>query len=195
MESNNFTPEESLLIISKTIRETKKRFEENGHLIIFWGILMFIVSLSQFIFLQLELYEVNWYPNFLYPLGAIYTAFYARKTYKKKNIPKTITGNIIGALGWILGINLMILGFLFFDKLGQAIVPVFLILLSLFVFISGIASKFKPLIIGGILLNIIGLSTFYFEWQYHTLIMSIGAVLALIIPGFLLNKDYKKENV
>jgi len=28
------TPEESLLLISKTIEETKQRFQENGHIII-----------------------------------------------------------------------------------------------------------------------------------------------------------------
>ena len=31
------TPEESLLLITKTIEETKKRFKENGHIIILWG--------------------------------------------------------------------------------------------------------------------------------------------------------------
>jgi hypothetical protein len=197
------TPEESLLLISRTIQETKKRFEENGHLIIFWGFLMFVVSLSQFILLQLELdkvihfeYTIHNWPVFLYPLvGGTYTYLYAWREYKKKNLPKTIIGNIVGAMGWILGINLMILGFFFWQKLGDALPPVFLIFMALFVFITGIAIKYKPLIIGGILLNLIGLSAFYFNWQYHALIMAIGAVIALIIPGILLNRANRKEHV
>jgi hypothetical protein len=36
MNEKNFTPEESLLIISKTIEETKKKIQENGHIIVLW---------------------------------------------------------------------------------------------------------------------------------------------------------------
>ena len=195
MEKTMLTPEDSLLLITKTIEETKQRFKENGHLIIFWGVLMFIVTLSQYILIRLELYEIHWYPNFLYPLGAIYTFIYGWKAYKKNNLPKTIIGNILWAMAWLLGVNFMILGFFFSHKLGEVIAPVFLIFLALFVFTSGISIKFKPLIIGGIILNLIAFTAFFIDFQYHPLIMSIGSVIALIIPGILLNKENKKENV
>ncbi len=45
MNEKNFTPEESLLIISKTIEETKKKIQENGHIIVLWGSLIFLVFL------------------------------------------------------------------------------------------------------------------------------------------------------
>jgi hypothetical protein len=35
--NEKITPEESLLLITKTIEETKQRFKENGHIIILWG--------------------------------------------------------------------------------------------------------------------------------------------------------------
>jgi len=44
------TPEESLLLITKTIEETKQRFQENGHIIILWGCLTFMVFFSQYVF-------------------------------------------------------------------------------------------------------------------------------------------------
>jgi len=189
------TPEESILLITRTIEDTKNRFRENGHIILLWGFLMFVVTLSQYILLRLELYRIHWYPNFLYPLGAVYTFVYFLKEHKKHNLPRTIIGNIIGALGWLLGANFMILGFFFSQKLGEAIAPVFLIFLALFTFVSGIAIRFRPLIIGGIVLNLTGIATFYFDWIYHLLIMSIGSVIALIIPGILLNRESKKEDV
>ncbi len=37
MDKTTLTPEESLLLITKTIEETKKRFEENGFIIIILG--------------------------------------------------------------------------------------------------------------------------------------------------------------
>ncbi len=193
MDKTTLTPEESLLLITKTIEDTKDRFKENGHLIIFWGILMFIVPLSQYILYEFDLNQIgdytihNW-PVFLYPIGGIYTFVLAWKEYQKDNVPKTIIGNILGAFGWIVGMNLMILGMFFHDNLGDARIPIFIIFTSLFVFISGIAIKFKPLLIGGIVLNLVGLAAFYFDGQYHNLILSIAS-WTLIIPGILLNKD------
>ncbi|MDD3431114.1 MAG: hypothetical protein PHF38_03715 [Bacteroidales bacterium] len=195
MDKSSISPEESFQLIAKTIQETKKRFEDNGHLFIFSGLIMFVVCLSQFVLIQLELYSINWYPNFLYPLGAIYTFFYAFNKYKKKKIPSNLIGNILASLGWMLGLNLMILGFFFSNKLGEAIAPVFLIFMAFFICISGVTVKYKPLIWGGILLNLIGLATFYFEWQYHPLIMAVGSVVALIIPGILLNNKRKRADV
>ncbi len=195
MDKSSISPEESFQLIAKTIQETKKRFEDNGHQFLVWGLIMFVASLSQFILVQLELYSIHWYPNFLYPLGAIYTFIYAYNNYKRKHLPSNIIGTILGSLGWMLGLNLMILGFFFWNKLGEAIAPVFLIFLAFFICISGVAIKHKALIWGGILLNIIGLATFYFDREYHSLIMAVGSVVALIIPGILLNNKRKRANV
>src|SRR6056297_1356295 len=153
MKNNILTPEESLSLITKTIEETKERFTRNGHIIVLWGVLMFIVPMSQLIFSLLEYYQFTMYPVYLYPLGGIYTFIYVWKEEKKHNIPKTILGNIIGTLGGVLGMNLMIMGFFFGHKLGEAMAPVFIILLALWIIVSGVAIKFKPLLIGGVLLN------------------------------------------
>ena len=196
MDKTTLTPEESLLLIAKTIDETKKRFEENGQIIILWGILTFTVFLSQYLLVLLGLYklfDIIW-TTILFPLGAIYTFIYVRKNVKKKNLPKTIIARIIGTMGWAIGANLMILGFIFRHQLGQAIAPVFLILLALLIIITGTSIKFKPLIIGGVLLNLIGLGTFFLNMDYHGLSMMLGSVVGLIIPGILLNKA-KKEHV
>ena len=83
----SITPEQSLLLISKTIEETKQRFKENGHIIILWGVLTFVVFGSQYLFSVL-----GWYKKFdiiwttaLFPLGMIYTFLYLRKNVYKKN--------------------------------------------------------------------------------------------------------------
>lgn len=194
MDNTTLTPEESLLLITKIIEETKKRFSENGRIIVFWGILMFVVTMSQFILYRLEYYKIHWYPAFLYPLGAIYMGIHVWREYKKKNVPKTLIGNILGKMGWLLGANLLILGFFFSHKVGDAGAPVFLILLALFIFLAGISIKFKPLIISGIVLNLFAFAAFYVHDHYLYLIMAIGS-FALTIPGILLNIHKRKENV
>ena len=197
MDKTILTPEESLLLISKTIKETKQRFKDNGHIIILWGVLMFTVFFSQYIFSITGLYkkfDIIW-TVILFPLGAIYTFIYIRKTVKKKNLPKTLLSRVIETMGWTMGLNLMILGFLFSRQLGDAMAPVFIILLALSMIVIGASIEFKPLFIGGLLMNLIGFCTFYLARDYHGFSMMLGAIVGLIIPGILLNKARRKENV
>ena len=196
MNKTSLTPEESLSLISKTIEETKKRFEENGHIIILWGVLMFTVFLSQYIFSITGLYkkfDIIW-TVILFPLGAIYTFIYLRKNVKK-DLPKTLLTRVMQTMGWTMGMNLMVLGFLFSQQLGDAMAPVFIILLALSMIVAGASIQFKPLFIGGLLLNLIGFCTFYLSRDYHGFSMMLGAVVGLIIPGILLNNARRKENV
>jgi hypothetical protein len=193
---DKITPEESLLLISKTIEETKQRFQENGHIIILWGVITFTVFASQYILSVLGLYKVFdiiW-TTILFPLGAIYTFIYIRKKVNR-NLPRTIITRLLETMGWALGANLMILGLVFRQQLGTAHAPIFIILLALMIIITGAAIKFKPLLIGGILMNLIGFGTFFFVRDYHGFSMMLASVVGLIIPGILLNKARRKNNV
>jgi hypothetical protein len=98
-------------------------------------------------------------------------------------------------MGCVFGVNLMILGFVFGHQLDKAAAPIFLILFALFIIMTGISLKFKPLTIGGILMNLIGFGTFLINTDYYGLSMMIGSVVGLIIPGILLNRANKKEHV
>lgn len=196
MDKTSLTPEESLLLISKTIEETKQRFKENGHIIVLWGVLMFTVFFSQYIFSITGLYkkfDIIW-TVILFPLGAIYTFIYIRKNVKK-NLPKTLLTRVMQTMGWAMGMNLMILGFLFSQQLGDAMAPVFIILLALSMIVAGASIQFKPLFIGGLLMNLIGFCTFYLSRDYHGFSIMLGAIVGLIVPGILLNNARRKENV
>ncbi len=197
MDEHNLTPEESLLLISKTIEETKQRFQENGHIIVLWGSITFSVFFLQYFFELVGLYkkfDIVW-TCVLFPLGAIYTFIYVRGKEKKNQIPKNILGRILGTIGWVVGMNLMILGFVFGDHLGNDLAPIFIILLAIMIIMAGVSIKFKPLIIGGILLNLIGFGTFLVGREYHGFSLMLGSVVGFIIPGILLNIAKKKENV
>jgi hypothetical protein len=197
MDKNSLTPEESLLLISRTIEETKKRFEENGHIIVLWGSIIFAVFFLQEFFSLVGLYkkfDIVW-TCILFPLGAIYTFIYVRGKEKKNNLPRNLLARILGTMGWVLGLNLMMLGFFFRDNLGNAMAPIIIILWAMFIIMVGVSINFKPLIIGGILLNLIGFGTFIVGREYHGFSLMLGSVVGFIIPGILLNKAKRKENV
>jgi len=189
MENTALTPEESLSLITKTIQDTKQRFKENGHIYILWGILVFVASMSQFILLRLDFTKIHGYPYLIMPLGAIYTYIYYWKRAKTNRLQKSVIGSLLKGLGIILAVNFILLGFLFGSHLGSSLVPIFLILLAFWAVLSGISIQSRPLIISGILLNLIGFATFYIDWQYHPLIMAIASVIGLIVPGILLNQE------
>ena len=69
MEEKELTPEESFALINSVIQNAKYRFVENGHIYMFWGILVFLITMAQFVLLQLEMWEVNYFPYFLFPFG------------------------------------------------------------------------------------------------------------------------------
>ena len=195
MDNKVLTPEESLLLIAKTIEDTKESFKEKGHILIAWGVLMFVVSISQYFLVQLELYSFIGYPCLLFPLFGGAIGIYFKKDDKKKNLPKTMIGTILETMGWVVGVNVMILGFLFSQKLGEMLIPLFLIFMAIFIILVGKSIKFKPIFISGILLNLVGFITFSVDWKYHFLIMSIASVIAFIIPGILLSIDKRREDV
>ncbi len=189
------TPEESFLVITKTIEETRERFKVNGHVFVFWGALVVIVFGSQLLLSLSGLYSFTIYPVYLFPLVGGGYMLYLWIQDKKKNIPKTIIGRVLGNIGWVVGMNLLVMGFFFWNQIGEAMAPIFLILLALMIIVSGLSINYRPLAIGGALVNLIGLGSFLLDRQYHGFSMMAGAVAGMIIPGILLNNARRKENV
>ncbi len=189
------TPEESLRLITQTIDETKEKFKESGHIFVFWGILIFTVTLTQFIFIQTGLKNYTGWPCFLYPLGGFYMYAFFRKRDIRNNTPKTVVGSMITILGAVLGVNFMILGFFFYDRLGDALFPFYLIVMAFWIILIGTSIKFKPIVICGFIVNIIGFVALFFEWQYQLLFMSLAAVIGFIIPGLLFIKAKSQDDV
>ncbi len=196
MDGKSFTPEESLSLIATIIEEAHEKLKRNGHILIFWGSLIAFVSIIQFILIRHGAANETGLPALLYPLvGVPYILFHTWKERKEHPGPRTIIGRIILAMGWILGLNLMILGFLFSNRFVGSPLPVFFILIAMFIFLTGVSIRFRPLVIGGILLNVLGLAAFYVDWELHPLIMSIGSIVAILLPGILLNHDQRREDV
>lgn len=190
MESNKITPEKSFEIITQIINEAKLKFEENGFIYVFWGVLISIASISQFILLKNEYYDINYYPYFLMPIGGIYTGYY----FFKKNKNKHNQISKIVSISWItISLNIMILGFVFAVVLKEHLTPVILILAGIGTIISGGSIKNKLIIYSGLVINISGILCFKLEWIYHSLLMGIISIIALLIPGIILMIEHKKK--
>ena len=190
MEPDQFTPEESLKLITQVISEAKLKFQENGFIYMFWGGLVAIAALTQFVLLNTGYEEINFYPYFMMPLGGIFTGiYYSRKKEGAQNqISKIISSSWI-----VLGVNMMILGIIYGSVLKENIVPVILILLSLGITISGVSIKSNLILYSGIFINLSAFICFNLEWIYHPLLMGLVSFVAIFIPGLILMINFKKR--
>lgn len=193
MENLNLSPEKSFKLINQIINQARNKFEENGFIYMFWGLLMAITSLIQFILLKNEYYDINWYPYILMPIGSIYTGFYFSK--RKGKSKQNLISKIVSITWIVLAFNLLILGAVLGSYLKQNLIPIILILLAIGVIVSGTSVKSRLLIYSGILINISAFVCFYIDWIYQPLLMSIVSILAFFIPGLLLMIKYKKNSV
>jgi len=194
MEEKTLSPEESLKIISQVISQARNKFEENGFIYVFWGILIAIASFSQFILLQKEYFNINWYPYLLMPLGALFTGFYYSKK-KQQSIKNQISKMV--SISWLtISVNILILGFIFAPWLKQNLTPIILILLSVGILVSAGTIKSRLLYFSGLIINVSAFICFYLDWVYHPLLMGFVGILAMLLPGILLMvKNKKGQNV
>jgi hypothetical protein len=190
MENVNLSPEKSFELINQIINQARNKFEENGFIFMFWGLLMAITSISQFVLLKNEYYDINWYPYSLMPIGSIYTGFYFAK--RKGKSKQNLISKMVSFTWIVLSFNLLILGAVFGYYLKQNLIPIILILLAIGVIVSGTSVKSRLLIYSGTLINISAFVCFYIDWIYQPLLMSIVSILAFFIPGLLLMIKYKK---
>ena len=194
METDKLSPEKSLELITQVITQARNKFEENGFIYMFWGILITITSISQFILLKNEYYNISWYPYLLMPIGAIYsTIYYSKKKGKSK---QNLISKMISTLWIVLSINMMILGFLFGNNLKENLIPIILILLSIGTIVSGTSIKSKLLLYSGIFIALSAFTGFYIERIYQPLLMGLVSIITIFFPGIILMIQYKrKENV
>ncbi len=188
------TPSESMALITSVIMEARSRFRDNGFSFIFLGICIGVAGIGQFVLLQAEYYKISYYPYFIMPLaGLIVYLYYARKRKGLK------AGNVIGSTlfihGIIIGLNLMVMGFLFWDTFGVTLFPVMFVLLALWLIITGSLIRYKSFILSGMLVNIIAYITVFIDKAYHPLVLTLVSLLALVIPGLILKYSAKESHV
>ena len=194
MTHKEFTPSESLNLITNIILEAKSRFKDNGFAFIFIGLCCFISSLGQFILLKLEYYQVSYYPYFIMPVAGVITYFY----YKKKRSAvksRNIIGSLLSLFGIILGLNLMIAGFFFWKKFNIALLPFMLIMFSLWPLLTGVIIRNRLFIALGVIVNIIAYCSFFIGWEYHPLVLSVVSLIGIVLPGIVLNYTRKESYV
>jgi hypothetical protein len=194
MENDNFTPEQSLQLINKMITEVKSELQNNGFFFLFWGWLVFISAITNFILLKMESEYASYVWAILMPLGGIISAVYGITRRKKEGKrAKTFIDRAM-AYTWIaFGVALFIVlssgSLIGFEK----VYPFVLLVYGIGTFITGGIIKMKLLVFGGVFCWILSVVCFYVTFDIQLLLLAGAIAVAYIVPGHVINLKYRKN--
>ena len=170
MEEDNFSPQQSLLLIDSMINKARNRFSENGFMYLLWGWLIFICSLGHFLMLKL-----NWFPHPELIWASTWLAIIFQTIYfsfrKKKETVKTYSDGILGSIWISFGICMFIMVFILnrYD-VWTVMYPLVLMVYGIPTFLSGTVMQFTPLKIGGICCWLLALVATFVPFLYILLL-------------------------
>ncbi len=191
MQSENFSPKDSLQLIDNMINQAKNRFSENGFLYLMWGWLVFFCSIAHFVLLKLNLLK---HPEIIWAscwLAVIFQVIYLSRRKKKEKV-KTYSENIINYIWVSFGICMLVVSVIVGKTNNWDIInSLILLFYGTPTFLSGIAMQFKPLVVGGIICWCLAMVSVFIAPIYVLLLLAVAVVSAWIIPGYMLRSKFK----
>lgn len=188
-----FNQQAALQLIDDTIRNIRQKFKDDGFLLILWGWIVIVGNIINYIALSMQLNYLFVYWPVACTFGGIVSGIYSSK--KKKMEPTTsYSFNAIKFI-WIgCGLGAIILWFAAANFGWQYINSAMFVAFASPVFITGGIMKFKPAIIGGLVLFAFGIGLFFIaNHEWSNLIAALGWGLGYLIPGYLLKREYKSN--
>lgn len=192
MESQ-FSPDESLRLITSMIEKTRKDISDRSQYFLLWGWAIFLACIAQFILkviFKSPYHDQVWWVI----IPCVILTLVMAKRDKQKDGVKTFLGETMSDLWTALGISFFVISIIF-SKIGwQYCFPFYIMLYGVGTFISGRLTRFKPLLIGGIICWILASVCVWMEYDYQILFTAAALLVSYIIPGHLLRKKFKNQH-
>lgn len=192
MPDQEFLPQDSLRIIYTMIEKTKQKISRQSHYFLLWGWGAFIGFTGQYV-LKVHFnypghYRIWWISVICAVISVIYSLSYARKekvkTYVDENMGNLWTG---------LAISFIVLSAIFVKVGWQNCYPFFMLMYGTGTFVSGRILRFAPLVIGGAASFALAAVSVWFGPDAQMLFAAAAILLSYIIPGHLLERNYKNQ--
>jgi hypothetical protein len=192
-EEKVMTGEESLKIITDMINRTKTNISQGSFHLIFWGWLVLICSLTQFLLLKFSSFHSPWTVWILVIPGVFVSAIYGYVKGKKEHV-HTYADRIF-MMTWIGFTIVAFILCLFLHDRGE-LIPQFILLAAGFpTFVSGFTLKFRPLIFGGIAFWILAVAAYFAGPSLGQLAVPAGMLAGYLIPGYMLRSKRNHDTV
>jgi len=192
-QSDTLSGQESIELISRMISTVRNDIQDDSFHYLLWGWLVLIASAGCYILMQMG-YENPWITwAILMPLGGIASMVYGHTQGKQQKI-KTYTDDIMKYVLIAFMVSLFTV-LLFMGKLGLSTYPMVMVVYGIWLFISGGAIRFRPLIIGGIINWSLGIAAFFVTFENQLLLLALAVLLGYVIPGHMLRNKHNQQSV
>lgn len=191
----HFTPQQSFELINSIIESRKQVYEENGKVILMWGLAVMVAGVGHYMLNQTDfaakaglIWLFTMVPMFMY------TMYVSLRDGKKRSKAKEHSVIDVSGMAWLMaGLMGMLNGFIFGANYGIGFTTVLYLPFCVAALVSALTIrklKLLPFIIGATLLVF---GALYIPWNYHMLVSAGIAFLMFFIPGLILRNDYKKR--
>jgi hypothetical protein len=191
-----FTPEESLRLISQIITGAKRNVKYSSYYFILWGWVIIIASLTCFFVIRhlvsIRHFEhINFWASMSWVIpifiGLIINIFYV-KSNRHTELVKNKIGNIIRML-WYSNAGAIAIGCFIASRINFYPAPIIFIIVAIPTFITGYIIKFKPLMAGGVILALVSILSVYVMNEFQLLVTAGGMLAGYLIPGYMLRNN------
>lgn len=180
----NFTPQESLDLITTMIREAKGRVQRNSFYFLLWGWVIVVANAGMYVLTLLN-YDrpyVVWLitiPAWIYSMIRGFRQ--GRSGGTRSSHLNRVTGTIWLTYGAVI-FTLVAFGHLINYQLN----PIILLMTAIPTFTSGMIIQFRPLMIGGVIFWIAGIVSFLLPLDAQPLVGAAAIACGYLVPGYLL---------
>ena len=187
------TGEESLKIITEMINRTKVNIRQGSFHLLFWGWLITVCSLSEWLITNLTHYAHPYYVWILVIPGAFVSMIYGAVTGRKAKVHTY--ADMLYMWTWIGFLFAAIVLFIVQSDRMENITPYILLLAGFPTFLSGFIIKFKPLIAGGICFWVIAILVHFTGPSLTLLGTPVAMLTGYLVPGYMLRNKVNHETV
>jgi hypothetical protein len=187
-------PQESLRIIRETIDLAKNSFRENGFHFLLWGWLVVIASTTHFYLGVIANHprpDLAWMVMLVIGLPA--ALIYEWRKGKREQVDNLVR-NWYGLIWLGFGISMLIAMPLSIRN-GISPVPFILVLSGFATFMSGVLLRFRPLVIGALIIWLGSVVCLWLPSGQQLLVQAGVTVLGYLVPGYLLNLQSRSRHV
>ena len=193
--TDNFDGHNSLKIINEMIETAKNSVSDNSFHYLLWGWLVLIASCLDYCLTTILHTPYHWLPwPVLMGAGGV-IAFLYFLFQKRKETVKTYFGIFLGYTWLSVLAALFVTGFIAARFGFQAAYPVIMIIYGMGLFVSGMAFRFVPLVIGSISCWVCAVVACYVSHDNQLVLLAVSVLSGYIIPGYILKIKFKHETV
>lgn len=193
MNKEEFTPEQSLMVIHTMISRTRQNISDNSIYFLVWGWLTFFACIAQYLLKHVYHQERHYMVWMVLVVGIVFSIYQGRKKARTVKV-KTYLDESMGHLWSGMAISFFVLGMIL-SKIGwtSAIFPFYIMLYGLGTFVSGCILRFRPLIFGGIAAWVLAVASTFVHYDFQMVFGAAAILVSYIIPAYMLRRKMKME--